>query len=361
MTLSYFILSEKKRIEATGIEIVKIEHFDIVKWEEELLQFDGGIFLLPKWVESLANRRNKPVYLDFKYEGNTVAKLSGHVFDGGKTRGSQLYFYTAPAFLNYSDQLYRDCLCALRNWSKSNGYTRISIDASDITRSKLVSVEGYVHTPCYEHVILLDGEWHPEHGSIKKNLSRSKKTNAVVKQSSDVELVEEMMELKHSIRDRRKSKYSEDFNDFHLRNFNTKVMKKLLQNQMAYIHYVELDGVMQCASYNLIHGTRCYGMMKGANAFAYKNGLQSLLDVSVIKIMQSQGVKCLNLSGDVMTSRAPGVDSYKLSLGAIEIHSAHLNTYYLTFPRKLLNPILYLALKFPNIRKTVLSLKNRKI
>lgn len=346
------ILTSKIKKSSSRIEVFVVPQPDQSSWDAELESFRYSIFQTWVWLEAVANENHTPIYLNFKENGVTVAKMAGMVYRSNDIRrGTQLYFYSSPAFMNYTPSLGINCLTSLRSWAQKHHYSRITIAARDNQESFNEEVPGFYDTKNFEQVIFLKS--HHDYIANLDNRKRNKlknaaKIGAIIKETTSEEDLSKLLQLMENTRSKRLEKYDDKYNSFYLRNLSIDSLKKLLKTGMAVIHSVELDQKTTLAMLNLKHKDKTYGLLKGSDEMAYKNSLHLYLDASIIQQYTDQGMSYLNTSGGSLTDRIPGVEAYKQSLGACEVITSSYSTNFLTFPQQLLNPIISLIRKFPN-------------
>lgn len=299
---------------------VKITKSDRANWSQDLPSFEYSFFISPQWVESAANDHCDPIYLDFEREGKVVAKISGLIVKGGLLKGTRLYFYSGPAFIEYSADLLRGCLTELLAFAKRERYSKISVRPFDEVVHEGVVVPGFKMLQSQEYKILFypDKE-HKEYSyGFKQNVKKAKKAGAQLHMGHSQELLDVLFELIGNTQKIRTGKYGTEYNPLGLLNLNEATLRKVLDTGLGKFYYVTIDDKIVSIQLNLELENRTYGFLMGSDNSAYKAGVPSFLDTNVILFAQENGMSVYNLGGAPAAEQGgAGISKYKESMGGV--------------------------------------------
>lgn len=343
-----------------NIIVEKIESDEVGDWEDGLSGFSYSLFLLPKWLEALKNEANRPVFFDFKKDGAVVAKLAGLMCQYGGFRGKQLYFYASPAFSDDTLFCFNLCHSALREWARQNGVSRIIIGSYDQQYENVCAAEGFYPTYRYEYIVAFGNSELPKFSTgFKKNFKKAEKLGATFHQDNTSEMLDKMLDLLGYTRDLRTMKYGRDYDPFYLKGLNEKVLQRLLDNGLGKLYYAKVDGDVSSVQYNIESGGKVYGLLMGSDGFAYKNGLPSFVDYNLICLYNRNGFTYYNPGGGPVDEGGSGIEQYKKSMGGVKFVFAGSTTNFLTYPHKLLNPLLRFGRLLPKSDKGIIGFLKR--
>ena len=330
--------------------IPEISELLVEQWNESLSEFGSSLFISSPWVKAVTYGDCEPVYLDFIINGQAVAKIAGLVIFGNRLQGKQLYFYAGPSMKEPDQSLNNRCLKSLLNYAKAKRYSRINIRPWDQQHSLYMDVKGFNRTLTHEFEINNLGSYpHKKISSrIIRNINKGNKTGAIFRVStSDNDLIK-LLDLIDSTRSRRISKFGIDYTPFYLLNLNKESVKALLMNGMGELLVAELDGSAQSILLMVVNGTRAYNLLKGTKQEAYKNGLSSWVDYQAILYYREKGYQCFNLGVELAHGEGDGLNIYKDGIGGTRLVKYGGHTYFLFYPRKLLNIVFILGKKIPD-------------
>ena len=327
------------------------------KWEKDLKSYQHSIFLSSSWIESIAASEQESLYIDFILNNDVVAKISGLILS--KSSGKQLYFYASPALKNFDQEIFNSCFDALHDFAEKNKYTRIIVGSYDNDHSQQYTGKNYFLTERVEFVV-------PLHENIellnitkrfKRNVKKAQKLKPELRSSVSSDDFNTLMNLLSSTKKIRLKKYREDYDPFYLPEMTENSLKKLLSLGLARMHYTFVQDSIDCMEFNLETENGVYMLLKGTSEFGYKNGLPSFLSYNLINNYGKKGIRYYNQGGRISTDPEDGLTVYKKSMGAEEIPVYGATTNFLTYPYKLLNPLLNLGRKFPQDNPIVIFLK----
>ncbi|MFT3740009.1 MAG: GNAT family N-acetyltransferase [Breznakibacter sp.] len=345
-----------------NIVVKKNQLADLESWEKNLFDFKYSLFLLPQWLEILEDESHKALYLDFLLDGNTVAKLSGLECDGGILKGKQLYFYAAPAFSDDTVDYFDECHAALQKWALENGFSRIVIGSYDQQNERVCRAKGFYPTFRYEYIVDFKNEEGGRFSTgFKKNFKKAEKLGVTFNQSDSSVILDKMLDLLGYTRNHRTLKYGSGYNPFYMKNIDEHALQKLIDNGLGKLYYTLTEGNVNSVQYNIEKAGKVYGLFMGSDGFAYKNGLPSFVDYNLISTYKDQGFVYYNPGGGPADEGGSGIEQYKKSMGATKYIFAGCTTNFLTYPQRLLNPLLALGRKLPSSDKGLIGFFKRFI
>ena len=192
---------------------------------------------------------------------------------------------------------------------------------------------------------------------FRRNVKKGEKINPQITDSSEIDKTSILLDLLSSTKKVRINKYDISYNPFYLTNLNENTLKKLLASGLAHLRYTTTNDSVDCMEFNLEKASSVYMLLKGTNENGYKNGLSSYLSYNLTKSYVKKGYSFYNQGGRPFGSDGDGLTVYKKSMGAEEITVYGATTNFLTYPHKLLNPILNIGRKLPKDNQIVKFLK----
>lgn len=336
--------------------LTQIERVGLEDWAIEESELTYSLFVSPQWIESAANEMCRPIYLDFKQRDRLVAKTAGLEVYGNKLVGTQLYFYSCPAFVDNRSEVHVECYEALLRFAKQNGYSRISIRPFDQTVSEKAEVDGFRIYPSHEYRVLFREQ--SEKGfsyGFKQNVKKARKAGAVFHQSSSPELLPKLIELLGVTQQVRTGKYGEIYDPMGILNLNENTLSRLIGTGSVRFYYATIQDEVVSVQLNFEIGDRTFGFLMGSSGEAYKKGVPSFIDFNILETVQERGLTLYNLGGTVSgEAGGEGLSRYKESLGAVRIPTFGYYSPYLGVRYYLIAPALWLArmaVSWPLVRR----------
>jgi len=332
---------------------LKVNEVDADTYNQNLDSYKYSLFNTTEWVLSTKNESNKALFLEIRQGDEIIGKICGIDFQPKGMKERMLYFYAGPALKEWNEDVFRNCLEALRLFTISRGYLRIMIRPFDQLIEKPVKVKGYFYTRNTEMVILFKeqaGSVHFSYG-FKQNKKKALKAGAVYKTSRSPELVPHIIRLMGNTLNKRDKKYGVRYNPYYIMNLTDETLYKLLDVGLGVFHYVEVNNEIHCVQLNLEKGGRIYGLLMGSDDFAYSIGIPSLIDYMVITDAIGRGMFSYNLGSLPKDYEGGlGIRKYKESAGARARVENGYYSYFLLWPKKLLNPLIRISKSLPNNR-----------
>jgi len=328
------------------IKIDNIVNKDI--WSKNLNDFLHSVFITSEWIESLASPNHQPIYLNFHSNNILIGKLAGFIYNNAKIGGKQLFFYAAPALINCTSTILNACLNALYTFAKTNDYSRIVMGSYDQPYSCQISTKHFVQTRRSEFVIDLDSNIQFT-SRFKRNVKKASKFNELfqIKMNS---VAAEKVALLLSITSRyRHIKKRQPYVSFYLPHWSRTSLDNLISNHSVDIFEICNSTTSHCFELNLKSGKRIFNLLRGADEIAYENGLPAFLGKHMINYYKLNDYKTLNLGGIPSGLDGKNLSIFKRSMGAKEIVVYGATTNYITYPYKLLNPIISIGRLLPDI------------
>lgn len=336
---------------------IKIIQREASKWRVGLSQYNYSLFLSPEWIESVADSSHQPIYLDFINEDKVVAKLSGLICVESWLKGSQLYFYAAPAFLQSTLHLFDACYQALRQWAIEKRFTRVIIASYDQQTVQQCGAKGYFLNFRYEYIIDFKENGGPAKFAtgFKKNYKKAQKLGASFFMDNKNGTLDRLLTLLGVTKDLRTNKYGCSYNPFYLKNMSAESLHKLVVSGAGKLYCACLDNKVCSVQFNIECDNKSYGLLMGSDDSAYKNGLPSFVDFNLIEQYQTLGFNYYNPGGGPVDEGGSGIEQYKKAMGAQKYIFTGATTNFLVYPQKLLNPLLYLGRKLPSSDKGIVG------
>jgi hypothetical protein len=328
-----------------------IQEVELSIWKQDMDLYNVGLFNTWHWVNSLTNDFTTDVYYHFLKEGQVVGKMAGFVLDQGKLKGRHLYFTSGPGMKVWSPENFKLGLVALRRFAIKEGFARVHVRPFEQEIHEEMEIPGYFHTKAKEYVV--NYAEYPERVKLsfgfKQNAKKAVKVGAIFKTTRSPEVLDRMFELMDNTRLTRKRKYGHNYDPMYLLNLNRITLTKLLETQMGIMHYAEVEGVIHSVQFNLELDGKIFALLMGSDDFAYKHGIPSFIDRNISTKAHENGAKYYNLGAVPLDNEGgEGLKRYKESQGAKEILRYGYYTYFLTYPYKMLNPLVKLSKRLPN-------------
>lgn len=326
-----------------------VETIDSETYQRELSNYPHSLFITRQWVESMANESSKPLFLRIYHNKKVIALIAGLMIKGSALQGRQLYFYSAPAINANDVAAHHHSLMALKQYARQNAFARINIRPWDQQHSFAADTCGFISTQTHEFPILFNqgNEIDKISSRIMRNIKKAQKTNVVIQQCRSMTTLDTLMSLLTQTQERRESRFGVDYTPFYLYNLNRDSIEKLLNSGAGIIYCASIDKKVFSVELNLEYNNRAYNVLKASIDEAYQNGVSSLLDYHMIQHYQNNGYSYFNLGGELMSGEGAGLAQFKEGLGGIKHLRRGYYTYYLTFPRNLMNPLMQLGRILP--------------
>ena len=182
---------------------------------------------------------------------------------------------------------------------------------------------------------------------FKRNVKKGKKSAPLIKSSSDIDILDILSGLLMETKKIRLDKFKVDYQPFYLANMSKNTLKKLLESGIAKIRYTENNGSVDCMEFNLEKDKYVYMLLKGTNSSGYAYGMPSYLSYTLINKYIEHGYFTYNQGGRPRGFDGDGLEIYKKSMGAEKIITYGATSLFLTYPYKLLNPLILSLRLFP--------------
>ncbi len=320
-------------------------------WRIDMDAFNVGLFNTWQWVSSLTNDFSTDIYLHFVRNGHLVGKIAGLVINLGRVKGKHLYFTSGPGLIKWDPYIFTECLSALHHFSLKNGYARIHVRPFEQTIHELLEIPNYFHTLAKEYVVIYSDftERVKYSFGFKQNAKKARKAGAVFKSTRSLEVLDRLIELMDDTRVTRKAKYGYNYVPMYLLNLNKEALIKLLDTGMGIMHYAEIEGIIHSAQFNIEYNGKIFALLMGSDGLAYEHGIPSFIDQNISNKAFKERARYYNLgAGPTESEGGLGLQRYKEAQGSRELIRYGYYTYFLTFPCKLLNPLLRLSKILPD-------------
>ncbi|MBI9061395.1 MAG: hypothetical protein JEZ14_05370 [Marinilabiliaceae bacterium] len=327
--------------------ITIIEVIDKESWQKDLDTYEHSVFITPQWIEAVKTNTCLPLYLDFYDSTNKIGKLSGLIINHPKSISRQLYCYSGIAIQNPIRALYNNCYSMLYTFSIRKKINRIVIGSYDQPFSLPIQTTQFFPTERTEFVINLT-ESIIFGSRFKRNLKKNNASSSSIQKVNHPHTKSDLLSLlleTHAIRQQKKrTKY----NPFYLPYWTISSLEKLTKSQNTDIFNTRSLHKVNAAELNIRTATSVFNLLRGADQFAYDNGLPARLGKFMIDYYKERNYKRFNLGGIPSGPDGENLAIFKKSMGAQAITVFGATTNYLIYPYKLLNPLLNLGRRFPD-------------
>ncbi len=344
-------------------ETIIIKQSEASQWKAGISEYNYSLFLSPEWINSVSDSTHQPLFLDF-FQGNSlVAKLSGLICKESRLKGTQLYFYAAPAFLPDTLHLFDACHEVLKQWAIDEKYSRIIIASYDQQTVQQCRIKDFYTNLRYEYIV----DFKSDNGlgkfatGFKKNYKKAQKLGATFYQDNQNGSLDRLLTLMGVTKDLRVNKYGCSYNPFYLKNMSSQSLRKLVESGVGKVYCACVYDKVCSVQLNIEDGNQSYGLLMGSDDSAYKSGLPSFVDYNLIEQYKSQGFLYYNPGGGPQDAGGSGIEQYKKAMGAEKFVFAGSTTNFLVYPQKLLNPLLYLGRKLPSSEKGLIGFLKKMI
>lgn len=309
-----------------------------------------SLFITRHWVEAMCDNHSMPVYFEILNADRRLGLLAGLAISGNRLQGRQLYFYSAPALMPNTPENLCHCLKALKHFAKTNGYTRINIRPWDQQQMHLVNICGFHSTKTHEFPIRFDGYDEKKHISsrIWRNIKKAQKQNVTIHRCCSVKALDTLLALLSATQQRRNARLGNDYSPFYLYNLNRDSIQRLLDTQTAVLYCATIDDTVYSVELNVEYNLKAYNVLKASIDDAYQNGISSLIDYHMIQYYHDEGFAYFNLGGELLKDEGQGLSLFKEGLGGQKQVRHGYYTYYLTFPHRLINPLMLAGKMLPD-------------
>ena len=327
-----------------------IEEISADSYQQEIQNYEHSIFMTRHWVESMINETSESIFLRIYHNNKPIGIAAGLVLKGSMLQGRQLYFYSAPALINNNQEVLQQCLKALKKYARQNNYTRINIRPWDQQHSFIADVQGFITTETHEFPINYTRTNSNSQISsrIMRNIKKGQKTDVEIKRCKSLKALDVLLELLSDTHNRRELKYGKEYSPFYLYNLNKYTVERLINNDSAILYCASIDNRVHSVELNLEYEGKAYNVLKASIDEAYQNGISSLLDFHMIQHYKENNFNYFNLGGELINGEGMGLSMYKEGLGGEKIKKRGYYTYYITFPRCCLNPLMHLGKNLPD-------------
>lgn len=319
--------------------IIKVQEVTKADYDLRFSEFYYSLFLASELIESIDKKYSKH-YLNLLRNEEVVAKISGISIQGSNLSGRYLYFFAAPALIEESEDLFNECLEALRKFARKSRYSRIYIQSYDQQHQWRCKAKGYYPRTILEFVRYFNYDGNPPSfsKSLMYNVRKAGKLNPVFKEESSPRILQKLHELLQVTHQIRNEKFNGEYYPYPYNYIDKDAIDKLFYSGFLRLYHLEVDGVIHCVRCALVKDKRMYGLMIASDEFAYKNGLQHYLQHQLMTRLFEQQYKYYNIA--LMDFAQKGLISYKESLGCMrhKVHGAY--THFITFPQNMINPLM---------------------
>lgn len=324
------------------------------KWRNNLHEHKASIFLHPDWIESVRTENLHAVYFDFQQGNNVLAKLSGIIAIG--KFGKVLHCYAGIALKDNTidiESLYE----LLHDYAKKQNVNRIIIGSYDQRARLQIKHPKFFITKRSEFIIKLN-ETPQFSKQIKRNIKKALIVECDITNDTNNTKPLLLFNLLDKTQEERQKRGKPSFSPFYLQYSSYESTSKLLESDIAQYFICREKQQICCLEFNLIVENRLYNYLRGADGFAYKNGIPSLMAKNMIDWAIKKNISEINLGGRPSTNDGEALARFKKGLGAKEVIQYGLTTNFILFPYTLLNPLLNIIRRLKDV-PFIYKLKDR--
>jgi len=319
------------------------------QWISSLKNFNSSLFIHPDWLESLTDEKHAAFYIDLEQNQKIVGKISGISIAKPNLHTKEYYCFCSPALIEENQILLNSCLEELLQFARKNKISRLLIGSYDHNYSLPIKLKHFYSTQRDEfNVNVLTHTSQRYSKRFKNNLKKTKKFNCEYL-SVDNTYLPQLISLLSSSKSERINKKRKDYNPMFMPYLNEKSLQTLVNKDMASFKVVKVENEVHCIGLCLSNNISSSLLFLGISPFGYKNGLSAFLFHSIISELKEKNIEKLNLGGIPEGTDGNNLSIFKLSMGAQQETFYGATTNYLTFPLKLLNPLLIIGRKLKGI------------
>ncbi len=315
-------------------------------WDEELANFQGGLFMTSAWLSAVSNKDIKPLYLRFILDEKPFAIAGGIDVLVGKGPARQLLFYSGIASGSKDPFLIKKCKYELYMFARKNGYQRIVLKSYDNQSYVPAKIREFKRMGRMEYIFRLDNYKDSVIDGFSRSLRRkarkAKREGAVLKKSYSVELIGKLFRFINETYDVRQSKGYGAYVYLFLPYFGRDEIVRLVKAKHAALYYAERNNETLSMSLVFSCQKKAYGILMGTSRDGYKAGAPSFLNYELACILKEQGYSYLNIGGVQRDVKHQGLKDFKDQLGTDVVASGEEATNFLNPPLSFLNPLLNL-------------------
>lgn len=327
------------------IDVEKIETPDI--WDQQLKNYNAGIFMSSAWLTALSNNERKPVYLRLLLGSEPVAVLGGLGIFIGKGPAKQLLFYSGIASRSKDPSLMKSCKLALYEYAGKNGYKRISMKSYDHHSYVPAKISQFKEWKRAEYIFYLDRNKEVIINGFDKDFRRrarkAKRDGLIIKNSNSSELTDIMLKLINETYEIRQQKGYGQYSYTFLPFFEKIQINKLINQGHASFYLAQRENEILSIQLVFSWEGKVYGIYMGTSANGYKLGAPSFLLYEIVGILKDKGYSYYNIGGVQRSPKHSGLRNFKDSLGSEIVNSSEEATNFSGLPLSFLN--LFLDLK----------------
>jgi len=319
------------------------------EWIKDLADFDYSLFLHPDWLYAIATARKEPFFIDLISNTQVIGKLSGLYIGNKWTNMRQLFCYSGPALHQKNHSHLTQCLEKFIQYAKKRSITRIIIASYDQSYSIPININPFFPNNRFEFNIPIETHTKKQYSKrFKNNLKKASKTESNYTTSSSPDHLKTLLNLLTETQKERITKKRNKYNPLFMPHMTTKSLTKLIQSSLTSFKLVKIGNNTHCIGLQLQFDKKSTLLLLGTSNIGYNKGLVAQLFHSFIKEEKELNRKNLNLGGIPTGKDGDNLSVFKLSMGAQKKMVYGATTNYLTFPYKLLNPLLNIGRKLPN-------------
>ncbi len=323
-------------------------------WMQDLAGFNYSLFILPEFIESLKTGKQRPVYFNFYCDHQLIAKASGLMVDFGIIPAKKLFFFSGPAIKDDNLCWYPACMKGLINYVKKNNICRIVFRSYDFPLNFNEQIEGLKISKRSEFIIDLRPEkdiiFQNFRKKVIKNYRKSMAAGYRFRSSQSPEMLDQLFELMEKTRKIRINKGYHPYSLLYFQYLTKESLRRMIKNGIAFLFLAEKNDAVDGITLVIMANKQAFALLIGVSGEGYKNGVPSMLKYALVDYLKDQHFNYLNLGGIPMDSTHSGITFFKLSLGCKEIWKSGFSTNYLTFPYRMMNPLLALGRNMPDNR-----------
>lgn len=323
------------------------------EWKSDLNKFNSNIFITPEWIESFVDSEKKSIYLNFTENNIVKGKIAGLRIKSYLTNKEILFFYSGPAWSGSNEGIIPLFVDELLRYARHNKFIRLIVRSYDYKIQFKCKPQLFKIADRNEYLIDLT---RPDEEIINnfnkqaiKKIKKSEKHKFRLIKGDSAEMIDKLILLMEETKKIRLSKGYPEYSYFYIPYLDEITLNKIINNKITSLYYVKADNEILSVIIILNYNKQVYSFLIGSDIKAYKLGINYFLFYKLIFGLKEQNFEYLNLGGCPPDISAEGLVFFKRSLGGKEIIMSGGSSNYLTIPHILLNPLLNLGRKLPEI------------
>ena len=181
--------------------------------------------------------------------------------------------------------------------------------------------------------------------NFKRHLKVAMNQPVTFNEERDARIIDQLIELMNNTLKHRDMRHKGDYDPFYLDNLNKNTLKKLLHSGIGKVYSLSSENRRHIIQFNLERDKQVFGLFLGADDYAYKYGLRTLMDYQLIQKYKSENKAFYNMGSIPHSRHGLGLAEYKHSAGAEPLKVYGIYSHFISAPYRYVNPIYDLGRK----------------